>query len=407
MRVAALGYETVHPAIDAVAFSSDQSILDYDAVIWDPSRLVADYRDAYTRGDDDSDAPLLSVAASTRLLQDVRRRRREFARFLERGRIIIIDPPQPALLRVHIIEDVVDFNALEALPQRLPVSAPPPDGTVVFRGGHPFRAFAERVPARSRARAAFERFPGAPLFFAGRRDVVVGGYLYRHPGHLVFLPLPEARGKAVDDALLALLARLAGAGANLDLPDWSADYLVPGERAARDTLNALLTEQDALSDRLEETRRKLRQAEQLKAVIAGAGAVFVAAIAASFQALGAIVLPALLSDDSVAIEDGERFFVAVAIDGAAEADAVERLEDRLDRFRDSFHSEAKGVVVHSRGQPPPSGGVDGELAARLAAAGHVYLTGTDLLHLATAADSGESVLDKIHAATGRPAGILL
>ena len=48
MRVAAIGHASDHPDIDTVAFASDQSVLDYDGVIWSPAGLEAEYRDAYT-----------------------------------------------------------------------------------------------------------------------------------------------------------------------------------------------------------------------------------------------------------------------------------------------------------------------------------------------------------------------
>lgn len=401
MRVAAIGHASDHPDIDRVAFASDRSILDYDAVIWSPIGLEAEYRDAYTTVGEGGAAPLLSVAASARLLQDVRRRRQEFARFLDRGRIMVVDPPPPVPLRIHIIEDIIDFHPFEALPQRLRLCTAPSGAPVVFRGGHPFRAFAELVPGRPRARAAFERFPGEPLFFAGPEGAVAGGYVYQHPGHLLFLPLPETDGAVVDDALLALLGRIEGTGFNLDLPDWSSDYLVPGEAAARDTLRRLMAEQETLARRLEEARQQVREAEYRKALFAGGGTVFLTAIANIFQAFGTIVLPGLLSDDSVVVEDGERFLVVLAVDGAAEPDAPQRLEDRLERFRGSFFSEAKGVVVHSRGVQPGDGIVNDVMAGRLAAAGHAYLTGVDLLRLATAEGSGQVALDRIFAATGR------
>lgn len=406
MRVAAIGHASDHPDIETVAFASDQSVLDYDAVIWSPAGLEAEYRDAYTGATEEGAAPLLSVAASSRLLRDVRRRKRDFTRFLERGRIMVIDPPPPVPLRIHIIEDVIDFHPFEALPQRLTLSAPPSNGPVVFRGGHPFRAFADRVPGRSRARAAFDHFPGEPLFFAGSDGAVAGGYVYQHPGHLLFLPLPEAGNDAVvDSALLSLIARIEGTGFNLDLPDWSADYLVPGEAAARDDLRRLLAEQETLARRLEEARQEVREAEYLKALFAARGTVFLTAIANIFQAFGAIVLPGLLSDDSVVVEDGERFLVVLATDDAMEHDAQVHLEDRLARFRDTFFSDAKGVVVHSRGVPPGEGIVNEVLAKRLASAGQVYMTGVDLLHLATAGDPGRGALDRIFATAGRLADL--
>ncbi len=420
MRVAAIGHASDHPDIDTVAFASDQSVLDYDAVIWSPAGLEAEYRDAYTGTAEEGAAPLLSVAASSRILRDVRRRKRDFARFLERGRIMVIDPPAPVPLRIHIIEDVIDFHPFEALPQRLTLSAPPPDAPVVFRGGHPFRGFADRVPGRGRARAVFDQFPGEPLFFAGTDGAVAGGYVYQHPGHLLFLPLPETGkdeggaaiggavvdGAIVDAALLALIARIEGTGFNLDLPEWSADYQVPGEAAARDDLRRLLAEQESLARRLEDARQAVRETEYLKALFAARGTVFLTAIANIFQAFGAIVLPGLLSDDSVVVEDGERFLVVLAVDDTAEHDAQLRLEDRLARFRDTFFSDATGVVVHSRGVPPGEGIVNDVLAMRLAAAGQVYMTGIDLLQLATAGDPGSAALDRIFAATGRLSGLL-
>lgn len=409
MRVAAIGHASDHPDIETVAFASDQSVLDYDAVIWSPAGLEAEYRDAYTGVAAEGGAPLLSVAASSRLLRDVRRRKRDFSRFFERGRIMVVDPPPPVPLRIHIIEDVIDFHPFEALPLRLTLSSPPAGGPVVFRGGHPFRAFADRIPGRGGARAAFDQFPGEPLFFAGPGDAIAGGYVYQHPGHLLFLPLPEpgapVDGPKVDDALLDLIGRIEGTGFNLDLPDWSADYLVPGEAAARDDLRHLLAEQETLARRLEEARQEVREAQYRKALFAARGTVFLTAIANVFQAFGAIVLPGLLSDDSVVVEDGERFLVVLAVDDAEEMEAQVRLDDRLARFRDTFFSDAKGVVVHSRGVPPGEGVVNEVLARRLAAAGQVYMTGVDLLHLATSGDSGDAALNRIFQTTGRIDGL--
>lgn len=410
MRVAAIGHHSEHPEIEPVDFASDTSILDFDALVWDPAGLVAEYSDAYTIPGEAGAPPLLSVAASARLLQDVRRRRDEFSRFLERGRIMVVAPPPPVSLRIHIIEDIIDFHAFEALPQRFRLAAPPAEG-VTFSGGHPFRAFAERVPARDRARAAFDRFPGEPLYFAG--TAVAGGYVYQHPGHLLFLPMPGADGagpmpEGLDDALLSLIGRIEGTGFNLDLPDWAADYLVPGEAGAREDLRRLLEEQESLARRLEEARQAVREADYLKALFAGGGTVFLTAIANIFQGFGTIVLPGLLSEDSVVVEDGERFLVVLAVDGEAEQDAPARLADRLDRFRDTFFSDAKGVVVHSRGVPPGAGAVNDVLAGRLGAEGQAYLTGTELLTLATAArdaDAPVGVLDRIFDAAGRIPGL--
>lgn len=410
MRVATIGYASDHPKFEAIAFASERSVLDFDAVVWSPNGLVEEYRDAYTSVTSGATAPLLSVAASARLLQDMRRRRQEFARFLERGRTIVIDPPSPVCLRIHIIEDIVDFVPLEALPVRFGLRPPSNGAHVVFSGGQPFRAFAEQMPNSVRPCSVFDGFPGEPLFHAGARDTVAGGYVYHHPGHMLFLPLHSSPHLGRDEALIALFSKIGGGGLHLDLPDWASAYQVPGEQAAREKLRALTEEQELLARRIDAVREDLREAEHLKALIAGNGATLTTAVARAFQGFDTIVLPGLLSEDSIVVEDGERFLVVVVADddsteeAAGEADALrlsQRLEDRMARFRDTFFSEAKGVVVHAVGASQIAGDGDMAAAARLGAEGYAYLTGMDLMHLATAAPGQTPPLDRIFDETGR------
>lgn len=408
MRVAAIGYDPQHPAIDAVSFASSRSLLDFDAVLWRPAGLVEEYRDAYTQPASDDGGPLLSVRASNDLLADARRRRQEFKRFLDRGRILVVVPPPPVPLQVHIIEDVFPFDLLDPLPDA-PARRGGEEEASRFRGGFPFKGFADRCAYSATAGVAFEEFPGEPLFFGETTGAVHGGYVYRHPGHLLLMPLPEPQAwPDTHDALLGLLGLMDSHGIALDLPPWAADFRLDGEDAARDEVRRLLDEQENNARRLEAARQRLRDIDLRKALFAGSGNILIQAVAHAFQSLGTIVLPGLLTEDSIVVEDDDRFLVVQVVQEDTENEALERLQHALDRFGADFYSDAKGVILHSRAAPPPQEFLSGPgaplnelLAQRAAAAGHLYLTGIDLVKLA-GGYAPAAALELLFSAQGHP-----
>ncbi len=404
MRVAAIGYDPGHPAIEPLAFAAERSLLDFDAVLWRPEGLIDEYRDDYTQPGDSDAGPLLSVRASNALLADGRRRREEIRRFLDRGRVLVVVPPPAAPLRVHIIEDVFEFDLLDALPDApaRTVSASEPS---LFRGGHPFRRFAERIDYATTAAVAFNAFPGEPLFFGAESGAVHGGYIYRHPGHLLLMPMaPLDDLVPLHEALVPLLGAMESQGFALDLPDWAAAYRLDGEEAARNEVRRLLAEQESLTRRLEAARHRLRDIDLKKALFAGGANVMIQAAAHAFQNLGTIVLPGLLTEDSIVVEDDDRFLVVQMVAAKGETDALDRLTNALNRFSADFHDSAKGVLLHSRGEPPAEGDakpVANLLARRAATEGHLYLTGLDLMHLSGAYET-TAALELLFGATGHP-----
>jgi len=401
MRIAAIGTEVDHEQFEPVAFSSTTSLLDFDAVLWDPTTLEAEYRDVYTQTGDGTSLPLLSVEASNRLLSDIRRRRREFSRFVERGRQIIVNTPPPVTLRAHIIEDIAEIDPLEALPLRLPRTAA--SGDAAFRGGHPFRRFAERIDYAAQAKASLTGFPGEPLFFSTANGSVAGGYVYVHPGHLLLIPFPTGgvRDSLFADALIDLVRRIESDGLTPDLPDWADSFTIAGEAEARTELRDLLAEQEEIGSRISEARERLTDITFMKTVVAGSGAALITALANLFQRMNTIVLPGLLSDDSLVVEDGERFLVVVAIGPENEASAATIMEDRLRLFGETFFSSAKGLVIHSRRTPPETEPANDLLARQLSQAGHAYMTGFDLLGLLDESLSDERKLGLVFETNGR------
>ena len=407
MRVAALGYDPGFPGIEAVAFGSAHPLERYDALIWNPAGLVEEYRDLYTRPGKEDEGPLLSLASSTRLLSDSRRWRAEFESLIKRGGVLVVNPRADPHLRIHAIEDIMAFDPEETLPRRLRVGMQAMDASdrAEFRGGQPFRAFAEVAGPSMPVRCALESFPGVPLFFGIRTGAILGGYLYRHPGHLIFLPRPRLEehdaSRRWHRALLPLIEALEQRGPVLDLPDWSREFTLPGEAEARLALRDLLSERERLERKIEGVRETLGDLDRQKALFAGEGHVLAAAAAHAFERSGALVLPELLGPGSLVLEYAGRFAVVLVADRASESDAAPRLQGFLDSFMQSFGGTARGIVVHGRASPPNRGALsDNRLRRRLERNGHCYMTGWELFERMFRSSRPEEALLHLFAETG-------
>ncbi len=412
MRVAALGYDPGNPGIEAVSFGSSRALGDFDALIWNPAGLVDEYRDLYTRPGGEEAGPLLSLASSSRLLSDSRRRRAEFERLIERGGVLVINPWAGPYLRIHAIEDIMTFDPEEALPRGLRAGVVAGDvrDRAEFRGGQPFRTFADVASISTPVQFALESFPGVPLFFGARTGAILGGYRYLHPGHLLVLPRPrpEERDASVrwHRALLPLLETLEHRSSVVDLPDWTRNITLPGEAEIRLTLRELLSESERLEREIEVLRDRLGDLDRQKPLFAGEGHALVAAAAYAFERAGALVLPELLGSGSLVVEYAGCFAVVLVADRAGESDAAPRLQGVLDSFKQSFGGTAKGIVVHGRGSPPDRSVLsDLELQRLLECEGHCYLTGWELFERMSCSSRPEEMLLDLIARKG-PASAL-
>ena len=95
MRILSLDYDPVY-GTDAsrTQFASDQSVFDYDMVVWDPAesfKFYAHLREGMFHG-----LPSLSDHASVQIMSDTVRRRTEFTEFMTMGRSLVVmaSPPQ-------------------------------------------------------------------------------------------------------------------------------------------------------------------------------------------------------------------------------------------------------------------------------------------------------------------------
>src|SRR5256885_907435 len=96
MNIVALGYkfEDEYDDVAEARVRSTTSLLDFDAVVWDPSTLIDEYH-ASSMGRYQG-LPSLGDDASFRIQDDIRRRRAELDEMLKLGRGVVIFTPPPA-----------------------------------------------------------------------------------------------------------------------------------------------------------------------------------------------------------------------------------------------------------------------------------------------------------------------
>jgi len=407
MRLALMGLTIDHPQAVPVAFRGEDDLQGYDMLVWAPDGLLAEYADA---GLARLPQPLVSPAASVALLADARRRREDLRRFLAGGRVIVVVPPAPEGLWVHVIEDVQPFDALELLPVRGLRARDAEGAAGVFRAGQPFADFIAAAPYTPRIQATFAAFPGVPICFAAPDDAPAGGYIYHHPGHVLLLPLPTdaapaARARLLD-ALPALAARLEQQGAATTLPPWAEAWRLPGEAALRERLRTLRAERERVRQSLEQAEGALAQLLSRKALLGGHGGALLGAAAEAFEALGAVATAGYLGMDSLVIEDGARAGLVLLVEGnaaALPADALSRMDGLLRDVQQGYRQPLKGILVSQDPAADGGAGTADDLAERrVAEAGHCWLMAPELLALAEGGAAAAG-LERIFATRGRPA----
>src|SRR3978361_2297862 len=93
MRLLSLDYSPVWNPATMTSFSGDESVFDFDVVVWNPASSIYRYATAYAQY---RNLPSLDENTSVSLSSDISRRRQEFLDFVDSGRalVVFVVPPQ-------------------------------------------------------------------------------------------------------------------------------------------------------------------------------------------------------------------------------------------------------------------------------------------------------------------------
>jgi hypothetical protein len=311
MRILAIGLQLHHRDVINDDYASPRSLLDFDAVIWDPTGFAFEYEAEPTvptyRG-----ARCLSEEASALIGRDMNRRGRELRQFVAAGRLLAVVMPPPTIFyratgqsecsgaikgkqARRIVEPI---SILSALPIPGIETVEGEGSSIDFRGDGPFRAYWHAAGRFHRYVASMPNPVGKPFAFVHGTDEAVASAVPTERGTILLLPRlvrPAELGRNGDyrrvtslfvDALVTLSDELRRSNGDFALPSWAKRVLLPGEASLGSEAvrreHALKAASNALSD----VKQRQLALESWKVLLVGSGVALEKAVRAALDGLG-------------------------------------------------------------------------------------------------------------------------
>lgn len=405
MDLAALDFPASHPGVRCLSFDRPALLDGAGVVLWDPAGAAERLAEAAETG---GARPTLGVAASEALLARSRQWRTALADALTGGAVVVAFAPARQGFGVHTLQEIVDYDLLEAwpggAPRRVAVAAPASVRCVI---GEPFRSFFAAVGALLQVEATLVDVPGRAVCVAGDSNAIAGVYDYRHSGHVLLLPAPRP---GLDDhdrarlcvALLDLARRLRRSGRLGPLAPWATAWPLPGEARLRDEAVALVRRQRDIAAALARTRAEIETLELVKQLVAGDAAGVGRAAAHVLHALGAYAQPGMDDGETVAFEHRGVFGV-ITLARTDDAEVVALAQRNAGAFGAATGAAAHPALLHcaANATPPDQRAAPATaLQAAAAAAGVPLVTAHALLRAWM--DGDATVLDRLIGAAPPP-----
>lgn len=387
MRLLSLDYDPVY-GNDATraSFSSDVSVFDYDAVIWNPAETLRRYT---TYAGDYRGLPSLSDSRSVELVGDVTRRRQEFLDFLDAGKplVVIVGPPQECYIdtgqRTHsgtgrnrtTTIHVDRFDLWSAMPVGKLTLERASGSRVALVGEGPVTGLLRKYANFLGYEAVMKTAPGSVIAKVQGTDRVVGSVTStKAGGHLLLLPAmnwlvdgvdgdddwtPEA--EQFQEDLLANLGLLSDRGSRVR-PTWANQYSTTKQRQLRTTIVAQQTQIEEARAKFTELQSERERAEAPDQLFLGSGRALELEVAEVFKLLGGTLTePDPGRDDwKVTFPEGA---CVVEVKGVKKS-AAEKHAAQLEKWVAAAYEETsqmpKGILVVNTWRETPLTGRTGD-----------------------------------------------
>lgn len=201
MKIISVGISIDHKNVSNEQFRSPISFLDFDMLIWDPSRMFYEYESAYPsiymgcRNLNDNDSSII--------LGDISRRKNEITEILKLGRIVVLILPSPDKCyyatgqktysgtgRNRVTTSLVNnLNLFDTIPLKDLQTVKANGDSIEFRGSEPFKSYWEKMKEIHYYSAYLSSVVGKPFLFVKGTTKAVASYVPTEKG--VFLILPS------------------------------------------------------------------------------------------------------------------------------------------------------------------------------------------------------------------------
>jgi hypothetical protein len=364
MRLLSLDFDPVYGEnATRSTFSSQVSAFDYDVVIWDPKRSASNY-EVDSLGALTGLARRLTEASSLQILSDIKRRREEFAEFLNLGRTLIVLAASSEV-RLH---NTATADLLKAVPIDKTKFIGASGDRVDWIGGGPVVEALKRYLGNIRYAAVIEDPPGVPYARIQGTTRSVGSIEHRSSaGNLILLPFVDLRAPLEEDEvgigpddddywlteaeqfqtdLLAAVMQLSGSS-SISKPLWAENYMTTEQARNRLDVTDRQKGVEVAQAELVEAQQKKEMAELKNQLFLGTGRALELEVKKVLERLGGEVTePSSNRDDwKITFPEGR---VVCEVKGVSKS-AAEKHAAQLEKWVSSEYDETgelpKGFLV--------------------------------------------------------------
>jgi hypothetical protein len=374
-KLISIGYEIPGISNDCYEYSSDQSLLDADVVVFEPETYDKTYGGKVS----------LSESGSFQIQQDAEHWRRELSTALEDGKtiflifrsyqVVSIDSGRKEFKGARTINYVTDYNNYNFLPIKLPSMTAKSGSEIVFTGDPVFATFAKEFKKYLRFECYLNDKVARPLFVTKTGAKPIGAVFRVGKGHLVLFPLIEydrdefveehdeeaswtkeamAFGNRLVETIFDIDRTLRSDSMETSPPAWAQDseFALPHESVVLSAIEDIRKERQLLEDKERSLQAELKREQQVKNLLFETGRPLEAAVITALQTLGYFAENYddgdLELDQVIVSPEGDRFIgECEGKDNAAvNIDKFRQLAENIqaDLQRDEVENPAVGIL---------------------------------------------------------------
>lgn len=418
-----LGFESDFYSVDSEDFFTDRHFQDYQILVVEPAGAFRGREYDYSRSIYDGRLKLDSGAASSFKTQYLKTAEK-VAEFIRKGGLALVVARALPTLRYdpdgrghYVLSDLNKSMPWQSVGISTAVGA-----NIQFSNEEPFSEF-WNATSDMWTYAAILNGPNIhrPLATVrGHKDEVVSNALETENAGLAFvIPVPEVVNATPDEqatfisAICRLHEALNTTGAIPQLPEWAADYQLPGESELRNDIAEAEAEVITLQMRVEDRQKSLATLGLHKVLVTGHDSALENAVDRVFTELGFAVQSGPKGRVDRTATLGERKF-AIEVQGVkrgAKEDHARALTIWVNEVAMEDGQEPKGLLVVNAGRDTPlvdRGSIDpwpGQTLKICERHGYCAITGVQLLglylHASTAPAARDDLIERLFKTEGR------
>jgi hypothetical protein len=370
MKTISIGLDI--PNIHSEEYRSNVSLLDFDLVIWDPSTLFLEYNldrfEPNYKG-----YGLLDKNESVHILEDISRRKSEMKELMKLGRVVIIFIPPPDMIYYYTGEktysgtgknarrtDIVNNFELKTIIPISNFSTITAEGSnIELRGDTSYNGYWTKNIQFYQYLAYLSPSIGKPFLFIKGTNSAIGSTIPHENGYFLLIPhfkpanvykTKKEYNETLNNLLSSLfdfindLKKISG---DYSTPEWTKNYLLPGESEIKDEVNKFEQDLQQLLLKINQHKEKFANIDRYKILICGQGVALENQVGTILKEIGFKVEPGPEGRDDLIIEYEGKVAV-VEIKGVSKS-AAERHAAQLEKWVSEYQltneKKCKGFLI--------------------------------------------------------------